>query len=399
MKKIVLIDNDPGYVVPLKLEFEKTGYEVIYFDDSQKAREAFQSLQADLVLCEIELPQVNGHALFKEIRSLPAWRSIPIIFLSNQKRVDDRIKSIELGVDDYILKPFSVEEMAARVKALFKEISQLNDNHAHTEKGFSGNLTEMNLVDLIQTLELGKKSAILKLKHNSSSGLVYINNGEVIDSALENLPPDQALLRMFTWTVGNFSVEMTPVDRERTINISNKELITVGMRRINQWEQIKEGLPPLNAVVIKTGLNNFMGLSDEEKQLIASVEEKGMISEIIQKSHFDDLKALELIKGLMQKGYLKETDENYLSYTENYLAQLKEHASRSRTSSERAVSIISSFFHQSTDEKKMDDLPESERRQLPDRRRQARRRYDRMRESNHIHLTKAELLMIRERLV
>ncbi len=44
MKKKVLIDNDPGYVVPLKLEFEKAGYEVIYFDDSQKAREAFQSL-------------------------------------------------------------------------------------------------------------------------------------------------------------------------------------------------------------------------------------------------------------------------------------------------------------------------------------------------------------------
>ncbi|MDZ7318744.1 MAG: response regulator, partial [candidate division KSB1 bacterium] len=212
MKKVVLIDNDTSYVLPLKSEFEKADYEVIYFDDSQKAREALQHLVPDIILCEVELPQINGHALFKEVRSLAATKSVPFIFLSGQKRVDDRIKSMELGVDDYIVKPCSIEEIMARVRALLREISETNEHQSQPEKGFSGNLTEMNLVDLIQTLELGKKSAVLKLKHNTSTGLVFLKHGEVIDATLDNLPPDQALLRMFTWTVGTFVVEMSAIE-------------------------------------------------------------------------------------------------------------------------------------------------------------------------------------------
>ena len=128
------------------------------------------------------------------------------------------------------------------------------------------------------------------------------------------------------------------------------------------------------------------------------MNEKNMIFELVQKCKFDDLKALELIKGLLNKGYLKATDENYTSYTDNYLAHLKEVASRSRTTSERAVSIMSSFFNPSSDEESLVDISQDEKRQPPDRRRFTRRLHDRLRNNNHLHLTKAELLLIRERL-
>lgn len=399
MKKVVLIDNDTSYVLPLKSEFEKADYEVIYFDDSQKAREALHHLVPDIILCEVELPQINGHALFKELRSLTATKSVPFIFLSSQKRVDDRIKSMELGVDDYIVKPCSIEEIMARVRALLREINEANEHQSQPEKGFSGNLTEMNLVDLIQTLELGKKSAVVKLTHHASTGLVYLKNGEVIDATLNSLPPDQALLRMFTWTVGAFAVEMNSIERERTIKRSNKELIAVGLRRINEWEQIKENLPALNTVVMKTDLNNYQGLTEEEQHLLATVDKKSMIYEMIQRSHTDDIKALEIVKSLLKKGYLKETDENYLSYTDNYLAQLKEHASKSRSSSNRVAAIMANFFNRSDQPAGGSEQPKVERRQLPDRRRYLRRRFDRIRETGNIHLTKAELLLIRERLL
>lgn len=399
MKKIVYVDNDTNNIVPLRSEFEKAGFDIICWDDAQKALEAIKNQQVDLVICETELPQMDGHGFFKKIRSMEALKATPFIFISSQKRVDDRIKSMELGVDDYIIKPFSIEEIIARVKALFKEIAFLGDTNHQPDKGFSGNLTEMNLVDLIQTLELGKKSAVLNLKHDSASGFVYIKSGEVIDASLESLPAEQALLRMFTWTIGNFYVEMIAVDRDRTIKMANKELITIGLRRINQWQQIKEGLPPLNTVIIKTDLNHSAELSEEEKQLIIAMNEKNMIYELVQKCKCDDLKALELIKGLINKGYLKTTDENYTSYTDNYLAHLKEVASKSRTTSERAVSIISSYFRPSSDEESLLDMSNNERKELPDRRRFSRRLHDRLRDNNHVHLTKAELLLIRERLL
>jgi len=398
VKKILIIDNDNSYTGPLRNALSKKGYDVVCWDDGQKAIEQAKTIEADLLIAEVELPEYNGHTLYKALRARSDSKSIPFIFLSSQKRVDDRIKCMELGVDDYITKPFYVEEVVARVQALFLEISQQNEEQSKTEKGFSGNLTEMNLVDLIQTLELGKKSALLKLKHNSTLGVVYVMNGEVVDSSLEDLPPERAVLRMFTWTIGNFSVEIMPVNRERTIQRSNKELMTIGLRRINQWEQIRQELPPLNTIVTKTEVNNYDQLDDEEKEIISGVNEKKMIYEIIEKSRFDDLKALLIINKLYKKGYLQETNDNYFSNADNYLMRFKQNASRSKTTKERVASIISNVLNKSGDENRVEEHLSIERRQLPDRRSYGRRRTDRLPESNHIHLTKTDLLMIRERL-
>ncbi len=398
VKKILIVDNDSSCNIPLRNALAKAGYEVICWDDSQKVLEVAKNLQADMIICEVELPQMSGHDLFRQIRAIPACKLIPFIFLSSQKRVDDRIKSMELGADDYITKPFYVEEIVARIEALFSEISQLSEEQSQSEKDFYGSLSEMNLVDLIQTLELGKKSAILKLKHNSNIGLIYVMNGEVVDSSLEDLSSEKAIMRMFTWNIGNFYVEMAPVSRERTIHISNKELIAAGLRRINQWEQVKKGLPPLNTVMVKTELNTYEQLSDEEKEVIKNINEKKMIYEIIERSRFDDLKSLEIVKSLYKKGYLQETEDNYIPYTDNYLARLKRNASHSKSTSERVTSIIANVFKKIGDETKTLEEHKHERRQLPDRRRYGRRRDDRLREVNQIHLTKTDLLMIRERL-
>lgn len=398
VKKILVVDNDTSYTIALRNALSKAGYEVTCWDDSQKVLESLKNLSADMIISEVELPEISGLTLFKEIRSIPAYKTIPIIFLSSQKRVDDRIKSMELGVDDYITKPFYVEEIVARVDALFTEISQINEEQSQSEKGFSGSLTEMNLLDLIQTLELGKKSAILKLKHNSSIGFVYVANGDVIDALLDELSPDQSLMRMFTWNIGNFFVEMTTFNRERTIQIPNKELITAAMRRINQWQQLQQGLPALNIVVSKTELNTYQNLSDEEKELITGINEKNRIDEIIEKSRFDDLKALAIVKKLYQKGYLKETEDSYLTYTDNYLTRLKQNASHTKTPRERVASIISNIFKNHGNDNNIIEGQSTERRQLPDRRRYGRRQDDRIRESKQIHLTKSDLLLIRERI-
>ncbi len=397
-KKILIVDSDTNYIIPLRNSLSKVGYEVVCWDDGQKALELAKSLHADLIISEVDLPKLSGHLLFKELRSAPACKTTPFIFLSSQKRVDDRIKSMELGVDDYITKPFYVEEVVARIDALFKEINKLSENQGQAEKGFSGNLTEMNLVDLIQTLELGKKSAVLKLKHNSTIGMVYVKDGEVIDAALPNLSPDNALMRMFTWTIGNFYVDITSVDRDKTVQTSNKDLINIGLRRLNEWNQIKEGLPSINTVVTKTQINSYDELSEEEGEMIECLDEKNYIYELIEKSRLDDIKALEVMRSLYQKGYLQETEDNYVPLVDDYVSKLKQNAPTSRTTTERVLSIVSNVFKKPEEVKETTQDQQYDRRQVPDRRKGDRRRFDRLKGQNQIYLTKTELLMIRERL-
>jgi len=129
VRKILLVDGDTSYSVPLRNALTKAGYEVLCWDDGQKALESAKNQKADMIISEVDLPEISGHTLFKEFRSNAASQSIPFIFLSSQKRVDDRIKSMELGVDDYIIKPFYTEEIVARVDALFKELAEQNERN------------------------------------------------------------------------------------------------------------------------------------------------------------------------------------------------------------------------------------------------------------------------------
>ncbi len=191
---------------------------------------------------------------------------------------------------------------------------------------------------------------------------------------------------------------MTAINRERTIHVQNKNLVNAAMRRITQWEQIKHGLPPLNAMIAKTELNSYENLNDDEREIITSIEQKKKIYQIIETSRFDDLKSLAIVKSLFEKGYLQETEDSYISYTDNYIARLKENASHSRTTRERVASIISNVFKNSGNGSKMVEQQRTERRQLPNRRHYGRRRDDRISELNQVHLTKTDLLMIREKL-
>jgi len=140
-------------------------------------------------------------------------------------------------------------------------------------------------------------------------------------------------------------------------------------------------------------------LSVEEKELLTSIDNKIKLCDIIEQSKFDDLKALEIVRGLHQKGYLKETEANYSYYVEDYLKRLKQNAAHSKSPSERAVSIVSSLFKESKNDQTHAERRRSDRRQLFDRRKNGRRRMDRLQQVNVIHLTKAELLMLRQALL
>ena len=393
---ILLIDNDKTYVAPLRNALSEAGYNVSCWEEGQKILQLARELRADLIISEVDLPKISGQEIFKEIRSIPEFKTTPFIFLSDQKKVDERIKYIELGVDDYISKPFYVEEVVARAHNLLHEISHIHENE---DSSFSGNLTEMNLVDLIQTLELGKKSAVIKLRHHSSMGVVLLSEGQVVDASLDNLSPDEAIMRMFTWTIGSFFVDISTVNNKKKISKSNKELIGIGIRRANDWDQIKNGLPPLNTVILKSNSNNFSELTFEEKELLTSIDNNVQLCDIIEKSKYDDLKALGIIKGLYEKGYLQETENNHSHYVDDYLRRLKQNTTQLKSPSERAASIMSNLFQESKHLEVQAERRKTDRRQTPDRRKMGRRRIDRIQQTNVQHFTKAELLMIRQALL
>jgi len=114
---ILAVDDDVQVLHLVRDTLETEGYRVITADSGEAAVAAFEQQLPDLVVLDIMMPKMDG---FEVCRRLREWSQVPIIMLSARGNKSDKVKCLDLGADDYVTKPFSVEEMLARVKAVLR---------------------------------------------------------------------------------------------------------------------------------------------------------------------------------------------------------------------------------------------------------------------------------------
>jgi DNA-binding response OmpR family regulator len=117
-KKILIVEDDPGISLGLKDEFESEGYVVLTAGEGEKGLEAARNQKPDLIILDIMLPVLNGYEVCKRLRM--EGNRTPIIMLTVRDKEIDKVLGLELGADDYLTKPFSLRELIARAKAIFR---------------------------------------------------------------------------------------------------------------------------------------------------------------------------------------------------------------------------------------------------------------------------------------
>ena len=115
--KILVVDDDPNISDLLKIYFENEGYEVKTVGDGAEGINYFKMYEPDLVLLDIMLPKKDGWQVCREIREIS---SKPIIMVTAKGEVFDKVLGLELGADDFVVKPFDMKELSARVKAVLR---------------------------------------------------------------------------------------------------------------------------------------------------------------------------------------------------------------------------------------------------------------------------------------
>jgi DNA-binding response OmpR family regulator len=120
MKKILLIEDDADLFALLKYNLEKEGYVFAGSQTGKGAVEFCRRERPDLIILDIMLPDSDGLEICKSIRSHPELSALPVIFLTARATETDRIVGLELGANDYIVKPFFVRELIARIKIQFR---------------------------------------------------------------------------------------------------------------------------------------------------------------------------------------------------------------------------------------------------------------------------------------
>ena len=117
MAKILVVDDDLNICELLKLYLENEGYTVFTANDGQAAVDTFKNKTPDLILLDIMLPKMDGWQVCREVRKTS---SVPIIMLTAKGETFDKVLGLELGADDYVVKPFDAKEVMARVKAVLR---------------------------------------------------------------------------------------------------------------------------------------------------------------------------------------------------------------------------------------------------------------------------------------
>ena len=116
-QKILIVDDDANIAELISLYLTKECYETMIVNDGEEALSVFKTIQPNLILLDLMLPGIDGYQVCREIRSKA---STPIIMLSAKGEVFDKVLGLELGADDYIIKPFDSKELVARVKAVLR---------------------------------------------------------------------------------------------------------------------------------------------------------------------------------------------------------------------------------------------------------------------------------------
>lgn len=131
---VLVVDDEPRYVWSIRVNLEARGYKVLVAENGESALQLAVTEDPDLVLLDIRMPDMDGYQVCRRIRE---FSTVPIIMLTALAEDADKVKGLEIGADDYITKPFSRDELLARVQAVLRriELSQQSDPRPVFEAG------------------------------------------------------------------------------------------------------------------------------------------------------------------------------------------------------------------------------------------------------------------------
>ncbi len=232
--KILIVDDNPTTRRLLAQSLEKAG-ELIAASDGADALMKAIEVRPDLIIADYSMPVMDGRALFEKVRARNETAEIPFVFLASQKEIDERLRMMVDGVEDFFVKPFFVHELAKQARRITARLIQQKTEMMGTHGGaISGRLSEMSLLDWMQSLEQGRKTCALILRSGPEVCTLFFREGQVIHAAYGEEVGDRAVYKVLTWTDGEWEVDFTRTTTEHTATMSTQGLIMEGLRLLDE---------------------------------------------------------------------------------------------------------------------------------------------------------------------
>lgn len=306
-QNLMLVDADLRSLRVLEVSLRKSGYGIVTANSAEDALEKMAFCNPDLVLCDTRLPGMDGYAFVSELRRQQL--DVPVIALSSDTGKESKMRSLESGVDDFLTKPLYVNEVLIRI-GLVLQRRRREGIEQRGNKKVTGTLSDIGVVDLLQTIDTSKKSGVLYLTRAEQRGAIYFRNGNPIAAELGHLRGARAIYRALVWMDGHFEIEFRDVDREDDVQTRTPVLLMEGMRRLDEWARLSEQLPGLDGVLAIREEELFSKLADVPDALntvLRQIDGQRSVLQVVDACDDDDLETLNGIAQLYSDGMVADT--------------------------------------------------------------------------------------------
>ncbi len=309
-RRLLVVDDSLLILQMIEDFFVPHGYEVVKAGDGRRALEALRGAVPDVIVADILMPVMDGWALFEEVRKRPETAEVPFVFLTVEKELPKRLRGFHLGADDYITKPFEIEELHARVERILERRDALERARRGEDALLAGSVEHLAISDLLQILALNGKDGVVQLRQEPDEGWIVFEAGRIVHAGCGRVRGKKALYRMLGWSAATFRVlprgsEVT----ERSITDPATNVLMDGLVSLDEWNRWRE-LIPAPGEVLELAPDARVKLSDHpvtaaEFEVMARARPGVSVAALIEESALPDADLAEAIRTLLTRGVLR----------------------------------------------------------------------------------------------
>jgi len=191
----------------------------------------------DLLVCDYRMPGMDGRQLVEKLKSRPATANFPTVLMASKADIAERLSQQD-AADDYLEKPFFLKDATRRIKRMIDRIAlEKMAKTAPSDGVVRGNLSQMNVIDLMQSLEMGRKSCQLSLANEGEKCEVFFVEGQVKHATYGTLVGDEAVFKVLRWTGGNFQLDFEGKTDKETTQLNTQGLLMEGLRLLDESQR------------------------------------------------------------------------------------------------------------------------------------------------------------------
>ena len=241
--KLLLVDDNPMVLGMLQQALSSLAKVTSASDTADALLKAVDD-PPDLVVCDYRMPGMDGRQLVEKLKSRPGTANFSSVLMASKGDIAERLSQQD-SADDYLEKPFFLKDATRRIKRLIDRIAlEKMAKTAPSDGVVRGNLSQMNVIDLMQSLEMGRKSCQLTLTNEGEKCEVFFAEGQVKHATFGALVGDAAVFKVLRWTGGNFQLDFEGKTDKETTQLNTQGLLMEGLRLLDESQRDGGGEVP-----------------------------------------------------------------------------------------------------------------------------------------------------------